>query len=136
MPNRPVYELATEDLLALLKLHVSSEASLAGRRIDEWFPPDFFHTVFWQLWRSTFAFQPWSSVAEMRRYAIRFMHLLPGFHRLEGIMRTVYNQYDSVVRPLETWLEQQGVRFLMEALVTDIDFELGRSTRPPRPSIA
>jgi oleate hydratase len=119
------YGLAPHDLVALLKLHFSGEETLSGMRIDEWFAPDFFETVFWHLWRSTFAFQPWSSVAEMRRYAVRFMHLLPGFHRLEGILRTYYNQYDSVVRPLETWLREQGVRFLMEALVTDVDFDLG-----------
>lgn len=119
------FGLGTRDLVALLRLNCTSEERLAGKRIDEWFHPDFFQTVFWHLWRSTFAFQPWSSVAEMRRYAIRFMHLLPGFHRLEGIMRTVYNQYDSIVRPLEAWLGQQGVRFLMQAAVTDIDFNLG-----------
>jgi len=118
------YGLSPLDLAALLKLGFSSEVSLAGKPIEEWFAPDFFHSVFWHLWRSTFAFQPWSSVAEMRRYSIRFMHLLPGFNRLEGIMRTVYNQYDSVVLPLETWLRQQGVRFLMEARVADIDFDL------------
>ncbi len=117
------YGLSAHDLLALLKLSFSSEDALAGKRIDEWFAPDFFHTVFWYLWRSTFAFQPWNSVAEMRRYAIRFIHLLPGFHRLEGIMRTGHNQYDSIIRPLETWLRQQGVYFVMEAAVTDIDFE-------------
>jgi oleate hydratase len=122
------YGLGAHDLAALLKLHFSGEESLAGTRIDDWFAPQFFDTVFWHLWRSTFAFQPWSSVAEMRRYAIRFMHLLPGFHRLEGILRTYHNQYDSLVLPLETWLRAQGVRFVMEAPVTDIDFDM-RGTR-------
>jgi len=119
------YGLAPHHLVSLLRLSFSGESSLAGKRIDQWFAPDFFETVFWHLWRSTFAFQPWSSVAEMRRYAIRFMHLLPGFHRLEGILRTYYNQYDSVVVPLETWLRAQGVHFVMEAPVVDIDFDLG-----------
>jgi oleate hydratase len=123
------YGLAPHDLVALLKLNFSREESLSGRRIDEWFAPNFFDTVFWHLWRSTFAFQSWSSVAEMRRYAVRFMHLLPGFHRLEGILRTYYSQYDSVVRPLETWLRGQGVRFLTEALVTDVDFDLGEGRK-------
>ena len=33
--------------------------------------------------------------------SIRFSHMVSGFERLEGIMRTVYNQYDSMVRPLK-----------------------------------
>ena len=32
-------------------------------------------------------------------------------HTLTGIMRTVYNQYDSMVRPLRKWLEERGVKF-------------------------
>ena len=60
----------------------------------------------------------------MRRYAIRFIHLLPGFNQLKGIMRTVYNQYDSVVLPIENWLQQRGVNFKMNAPIIDIDFDL------------
>ena len=71
-----------------------------------------------------FAFQKWSSLAEMRRYYIRFMHLLPNFHKLGGIMRTKYNQYDSVVLPMENWLKEQRVHFDMNTQVTDIDFDI------------
>lgn len=118
------YGLSKRDILDLLRLNVTPEALLDGKQIDEWFAAEFFDTVFWHLWATTFAFQRWSSLAEMRRYAIRFMHLLPGFHRLKGIMRTVYNQYDSVVLPIETWLRQQGVDFRLNTPVTDIDIEV------------
>jgi oleate hydratase len=70
-----------------------------------------------------FAFQKWSSLAEMRRYYIRFIHLLPNFHKLGGIMRTKYNQYDSVALPIENWLRKRGVHFDMETQVIDIDFD-------------
>ncbi len=116
------YGLSKRDLFALIRLVMRSEKSLGGKRIDEWFIPTFFDTVFWLLWSTTFAFQRWSSLAEMRRYAIRFMHLLPGFNRLEGILRTVYNQYDSVILPIETWLRTQGVNFALNTPVVDIDF--------------
>lgn len=118
------YGLGKRDVFDLLRLHLTPEPLLDAKRIDEWFAPEFFQTVFWQLWATTFAFQRWSSLAEMRRYAIRFMHLLPGFNQLKGIMRTVYNQYDSVVRPIEIWLRQQGVCLLMNTPVTDIEFDL------------
>ena len=71
-----------------------------------------------------FAFQKWSSLAEMRRYFIRFIHLLPGMNKLENILRTKYNQYDSVVLPLCRWLEGQGVQFEMQRQVVNIEFDL------------
>ena len=35
-------------------------------------------------------------------------------------MRTVLNQYDSMVRPLQKWLEERGVRFELNTRVTDL----------------
>lgn len=117
------YGLSKRDTFDLMRLNVTPEELLGAKKINEWFAPEFFDTVFWQLWATTFAFQRWSSLAEMRRYMIRFIHLLPGFNQLKGIMRTVYNQYDSVILPVETWLRQRGVHFMMNAPVTDIDFD-------------
>jgi oleate hydratase len=118
------YGLSQRDNFDMLRLILHSEESLGTERIDAWFHPEFFDTVFWLLWSTTFAFQPWSSVVEMRRYFQRFIHLLPGFNQLRGIMRTVYNQYDSVVLPTEAWLKAQGVQFQMESQVSDIDFKI------------
>lgn len=117
------YGLGKRDIFDLLRLNLTPEVLLGAKRIDEWFAPKFFDTVFWQLWATTFAFQRWSSLAEMRRYAIRFIHLLPGFNQLKGIMRTVYNQYDSVILPVEKWLKQHGVVFAENTTVTDIEFD-------------
>ncbi len=123
------YGLSKHDIFNLLRLNGTPEALLGAKTIDEWFTPEFFDTVFWHLWATTFAFQRWSSLAEMRRYALRFMHLLPGFNQLKGIMRTVYNQYDAVVLPIETWLRGQGVNFLMRAPVTDVEFDIGERAK-------
>jgi len=35
-------------------------------------------------------------------------------------MRTVYNQFDSMVRPLYKWLEDRGVRFMLNTTVADL----------------
>lgn len=35
-------------------------------------------------------------------------------------MRTVYNQYDSLVRPLHKWLVERGVVFQLGSCVTDM----------------
>lgn len=71
-----------------------------------------------------FAFQKWSSLAEMRRYMKRFIHLIDGLPSLGGVMRTKYNQYDSVIRPMKKYLQKKGVKFEMGKQVVDIDFRL------------
>ena len=78
------------------------------------------------MWCTTFAFQPWHSAVEFRRYLVRFAHMVSGFNRLDGIMRTVYNQYDSLVRPLQKWLDERGVRFELNTRVTDLVPARGR----------
>jgi oleate hydratase len=59
---------------------------------------------------------------EFKRYLVRFAHMVGGFNRLIGIMRTPYNQYDSMVRPLRRWLDERGVNFEMNTRVTDLRF--------------
>ncbi len=113
----------------LLKLMFSSEKSLDHIRIQDWFKDEFFTTNYWYLWTSMFAFQKWSSVAEMRRYMKRFIHLLDGMPRLGGVMRTKYDQYHSVVVPLMRYLEGFGVHFETRTQVTDIDFDLSAEAK-------
>ncbi|WP_461484231.1 oleate hydratase [Porticoccus sp.] len=118
------FGLSLTDQADLLKLMFSSEKSLDNIRIQDWFGEEFFTTNYWYLWTSMFAFQQWSSLAEMRRYMKRFIHLLDGMPRLGGVMRTKYNQYHSVVLPLMRYLEGFGVHFDTRTQVVDIDFEL------------
>ena len=68
---------------------------LGKTSIADQFDPTFFETNFWFMWCTTFAFQPWHSAVEFKRYLVQFAHMVAGFDRLQGIMRTVYNQYDS-----------------------------------------
>ena len=76
------------------------------------------------MWATTFAFQPWHSAVEFKRYLHRFMLEFSRIETLAGVKRTVYNQYDSLVRPLQAWLEAQGVRMLANCTVTDFDHKL------------
>ena len=46
------------------------------------------------------AFQPYHSLIEMRRYAVRFIHQLHLIRSLRGILRTKYDQYSSLIRPI------------------------------------
>lgn len=108
------------DRLELLKLAGAGEEELADSRITDWLSPEFFRTEFWFMWATTFAFQPWHSAVEFKRYLHRFMMEFPRIETLGGVKRTALNQYDSMVLPLQRWLSQQNVRFLTGCNVTDI----------------
>ncbi|WP_407313473.1 oleate hydratase [Desulfosporosinus sp. SB140] len=111
------------DRLAMAKLIMTAEEKMGKARIKDWFGPHFFATNFWYMWATTFAFQPWHSAVEFKRYMIRFMHEFRRIQTLEGVTRTPYNQYDSIILPLKKYLDQHGVDFNLKCSVTDLDFK-------------
>lgn len=120
--DTPSFGLGEKDILDLERLAIEPEQFLGRSTISDQFAPGFFETDFWHMWCTTFAFQPWHSAVEFKRYLVRFTHMVSGFNTLTGIMRTVYNQYDSIVRPLHKWLEERGVNFMLKTTVTDLAF--------------
>ena len=112
-----------QDRLELLKLTEADEDTLGSSAITDWLSPEFFDTKFWYMWATTFAFQPWHSAVEFKRYLHRFMMEFSRIETLAGVKRTVYNQYDSLVRPLVAWLQEQGVNIIMDCTVTDIEVQ-------------
>ena len=115
------------DRMALLKLLMTDEKKLDNLTIQDWFKetPHIFETNFWYMWQTTFAFQKYSSLFEFRRYMNRMIFEFSRIETLEGVTRTPLNQYDSVIRPLETYLRKAGVNFRENCEVTDIDFADG-----------
>ncbi|MDR1696689.1 MAG: oleate hydratase, partial [Rickettsiales bacterium] len=74
---------SSDDRMRMEKLTLlESEESLGKKTIAQFFGKHFFKTNFWHMWQTTFAFQPWSSAAELRRYMLRFMHEFPRIHTL------------------------------------------------------
>lgn len=110
-----------QDRLELLKLSHADEADLGASRITDHLSPAFFETAFWFMWSTTFAFQPWHSAVEFRRYLHRFLLEFSRIETLAGVKRTIYNQYDSLVLPLQHWLLEQGVRLMGDCTVTGLD---------------
>jgi oleate hydratase len=105
----------------LLELSLADEEELGASCITDWLSPEFFETEFWYMWVTTFAFQPWHSAVEFKRYLHRFMLEFSRIETLAGVKRTIYNQYDSLVRPLQSWLAAQDVHFLIGCKVTDLE---------------
>jgi oleate hydratase len=118
-----VYGFNAHDRLDLLRLMATTEHSLGARRIDEMFSEHFFTTNFWQMWRTTFAFQNWHSAIELKRYFRRFIQEFSRIHTLSGVRRTKYNQYDSLIKPLQRWMLARGVDVRFANKVTDVDFD-------------
>lgn len=118
----PKFGLSEAHILTIERLAIEPEGMLGRTSIADQFDAAFFKTNFWFMWCTTFAFQPWHSAVEFKRYLVRFAHMISGFNRLEGIMRTVYNQYDSMVLPLCKWLVARGVKFELSTRVTDLGF--------------
>ncbi len=122
-------QLTRRDQLDLAKVLARPEAALGSKRIEDLFQPAFFRTNFWCMWATTFAFQRWHSAVELKRYMHRFVQELPRLHTLGGVRRTRFNQYDSIVLPLQRWLEGLGVRIHPGARVDDLQFRYGRNGR-------
>jgi oleate hydratase len=109
------------DRIELLELMLAGEDKLGADRITDWLSPEFFKTKFWFMWSTTFAFQPWHSAIEFKRYLHRFIKEFSRIETLAGVKRTVHNQYDSMVRPLQAWLQDKGVNLQSGCTVTDLD---------------
>ncbi len=116
----------------MIKMMLTPEDQLEDVTIEQWFSPAFFKSQLWYYWSAMLAFQPYHSLIEMRRYAVRFMHQLHLIKSLRGILRTKYDQYNSLIRPLEKYLADHGVNFVAGTTVTDMDIKIDGATRPSR----
>ena len=108
------------DRLNLLRVLLTPERKLQGKRIQDCVSPAFFISEFWYIWSSIMAFRPRHGAIEMRRYMLRFMHLLPELWSMTFILRTKVNQHQAIVEPLANWLADRGVSFLVNSFVSDI----------------
>lgn len=113
------------DLIKLLKLTMANEDELDDLTIEQWFDDHFFTTNFWYMWQTTFAFQKWSSLFELRRYMNRMIFEFSRIETLSGVTRTPYNQYDSLIAPIKKHLEGFSVNFTPKRTVTNLKFKTG-----------
>lgn len=108
----------------LTQLFMTSEDQLIGKKIEDVFGEEFFESNFWLYWCTMFAFEKWHSAIEMRRYVLRFVHHIDGLPDFTALKFTRYNQYESLVKPLLAYLEEQGVDFQYECSVSNIDVRI------------
>ena len=121
--------LSLKDRFNLIRLLFYRETHLENREIKSFFSPSFFKSNFWFEFCTVFAFQSWSSLIEFRRYFIRFIHDFPYLDTLENLEIAPYNQYESMVLPIVDWLKKQGVNFIINTKVTNLDFETNQNKK-------
>lgn len=120
------YGLSWKQIRRIFALILTQEANTYNKTIQDWFDdPSFYQTNYWYIYSTTFAFQPWSSLTEFRRYNKRFFYLMSRLNIAKGVILTEKNQYDTVIRPLKEYLEQHGVHFVYNTTVTDLEFAPG-----------
>ena len=69
-----------------------------------------------------FAFEKWHSALEMKLYLQRFLHHIGGLPDLSALKFTKYNQYESLILPLVSYLKEHGVQFHYNVRVTNVLF--------------
>jgi oleate hydratase len=121
--NARPFKMTFADRLRILKLLAKDERKLEKVRIDEYFSYSFFTSNLWYEFSTTFSFQPWHSVVEMKRYILRFIQDAHQMDTSECIRSTPLNQFESIILPLKTWLIKQGVQFKKSCTVSDIILE-------------
>ncbi|MBF7130549.1 oleate hydratase [Pediococcus pentosaceus] len=112
-------------LSKLMVMPESKEDKLNDISIAEWFAesPHIFSTNFWYMWETTFAFKKESSAMELRRYMNRMILEFSRINTLEGVTRTPYNQFESIILPMRKYLADQGVEFINNRKITAFNFK-------------
>lgn len=121
--------LSTGLAVRILRMMLTPEGHLDGLRISQCLPRSYFDSEHWLKASTIFAFQPWHSAAEFRRYMRRFLHFVMPPEARTPVLSTRYNQRDSIVAPLQDWLVRSGVEIRTASRATDARFEEGVAGR-------
>lgn len=113
----------------IMKLVMDNEEDLYDKRINEVMGKDFLKSHFWLYWRTMFAFEEWHSALEMKLYIQRFIHHIKGLADFSTLKFTKYNQYESLVLPLLTWLLDKGVTVQNGTRVTNVEFDIAAARK-------
>lgn len=112
--------LSQKAIQELIELFLTPEEKLQDVKINEVFTDEFFKSNFWAYWATMFAFEPWASAMEMRRYLLRFIHHVGRVADMSSLRFTKYNQYESLIKPLVKYLESHGVQFQYNTQVQNV----------------
>lgn len=117
------FGLSDKAQMQIMKLFFTPEEELENKKITEFFDDEVLDSNFWMYWRTMFAFENWHSALEMKLYFQRFIHHIAGLPDFSALKFTKYNQYESLILPMQKYLEDAGVDFQFNTEVTNVIFE-------------
>ena len=117
------FNLSQKGCMEIMKLFMTPDEDLYDKTIEDVFDDEVFSSTFWLYWRTMFAFENWHSALEMKLYFQRFIHHIAGLPDFSALKFTRYNQYESLILPMQKYLEAAGVDFRFGVEVTNVLFE-------------
>ena len=117
------FNLSRKGCMEIMKLFMTKDEDLYDKTIEDVFDEEVFGSTFWLYWRTMFAFENWHSALEMKLYFQRFIHHIAGLPDFSALKFTKYNQYESLILPMQKYLEEAGVEFRFNTEVTNVIFE-------------
>lgn len=129
LPTEGQLTLTPKAVKELIDLVMTPEKDLGDKKINEVFSDDFLNSNFWLYWSTMFAFEPWASAMEMRRYLMRFCHHIDSLSNLSSLRFTKYNQYESLIQPMIKFLEDKGVQFTYNTHVNNIKVDTSNGSK-------
>lgn len=117
------FNLSQKACMQIVKLFMTRDEDLYDKTIEDVFDDEVFDSTFWLYWRTMFAFENWHSALEMKLYFQRFLHHIAGLPDFSALKFTRYNQYESLILPMQKYLEDAGVDFRFHTEVTNVLFE-------------
>lgn len=121
--------LSEKAIKEIIGLCIMKEEQLEDKKITDVFTKDFFESNFWTYWCTMFAFEEWHSAMEMRRYLMRFIHHIDALTDFSSLKFTKYNQYESLVLPMISYLKEKGVHFQYDTKVENIEMKLTKGEK-------
>ena len=118
------FNLSQKGCMEIMKLFFTRDEDLYDKKIEDVFDDEVFGSTFWLYWRTMFAFETWHSALEMKLYFQRFIHHIGGLPDFSALKFTKYNQYDSLILPMQKYLEDAGVQFQFNTRVTNVIFDI------------
>ena len=118
------FNLSQKGCMEIMKLFFTRDEDLYDKTIEDVFDDEVFGSTFWLYWRTMFAFETWHSALEMKLYFQRFIHHIGGLPDFSALKFTKYNQYDSLILPMQRYLEDAGVQFQFNTRVTNVLFDI------------
>ena len=118
------FGLSQKGAMEIVKLFMTPDEKLYDKTIEDVFDEEVFDSTFWLYWRTMFAFENWHSALEMKLYFQRFIHHIAGLPDFSALKFTRYNQYESLILPMQKYLEAAGVDFRFGVEVTNVIFDI------------